>query len=226
MRTATGIINQYIEIYSDQDYDNNSGGVIPNTASYWSTVAEVKQISAKRSTSQFQEIFQTVCTFTVSDRNDKNVRANMLLKWKNTIFTITEALPDFVYQQMLVITAATSEHITRTENTENIVEWFYADQDYHNDEGSIPDFQFSSTLILPVTSIQMDLTDASDGKYIGFRVPVGFEPTFTEWSIDETNSGTIPGFNWYAKATKNDHDYYLSRTLFFLNTGDTTLTVT
>lgn len=226
MRTATGIINQHIEIYADQDIKNSSGGVIPNSSLYWATVAEVKPIEARRDLSQAQEIFKPAFTFTISDRNDKNVRPNMLLKWRGSWFTITNCVPDYVYVQMLNITAITSDPPIRDESLTAVLEWFYADTDYHGDELSIPEFQFSKAINGIVTELEMDLTTASSGHYIGFRVPTGFEPTFTNWELNDENSGPIPGFNWYAKETTGDHDYYLSRTLFFLNEGSTILTVT
>lgn len=225
MKLSSGELNQRIEIYSDQDIKNTSGGVDPNSAVYWVTSAKAEMLSGGKSLQANQDVLKPTVQFTIRDRADKTIVKDMLIKWRGKFFNIISAVPDYVYLEALVITAGTKDLPQRLENPDAVMEWFYADQDYHNDELSIPEFQFSSTLILPVTSVQMDLTMASSGNYIGFRVPTGFDPTFTEFEIDEVNTGSIPGFNWYGKVTAGEHDYYLSRTPIYLNEETTILTV-
>jgi hypothetical protein len=106
------------------------------------------------------------------------------------------------------------------------IEWGYWDEDYHDNELDIPVFQFTKQITNGQSEVEMDFTFSASGFRIGFRVPAGFDPTFTDWRINEDNAGPIPGFNWYSKVTAGQHDYYLSRTIFYLNEGETILNVT
>lgn len=127
MRTPPGLINQKIEIYRDEDIQDGSGGTIPNSVLYWSTSAQVRTISARRDLAQAQEQLKPAFEFIISDRIDKTVRPNMLIKYRDGWFTITNCEPDYTYQQMLRITAISSDQLRRGTETPTMVTgyiWF------------------------------------------------------------------------------------------------------
>jgi head-tail adaptor len=105
MKKPAGLVNQKIEIYSDQDIRNESFGVVPNSSLYWSTSAAVTRMGAPRNVAQSVELLTPTFRFDVNDRIDKNVQANMLLKYRGEWFTIVSAEPDYTYRDTLVITA-------------------------------------------------------------------------------------------------------------------------
>jgi hypothetical protein len=215
MRTPSGLINQRIEIYSDQDIKDGSGGVIPNSVVYWATTAHVRPIAARRDLGQAQEIFQPAFTFEISDRNDKTVKPNMLIKYRGAWLTITNCVPDYPYVQKLTITAITSDPIVRTISSVLTIRYGYSDTDYIGDEENIP-FQFDMQVASMFSSLTIPFPLAASGKYLFFEVPSG-QTVFDHYFINETNEGEIPSFRWYDMNAVNGNDYYLSRTPIILD---------
>lgn len=105
MKKPAGLVNQKIEIYSDQDVRNDSGGVSPNSVVYWATSANVTRMGAPRNVAQAAELLTPTFRFEVNDRIDKNVQANMLIKYRGQWFTIVSADPDYVYRDTLILIA-------------------------------------------------------------------------------------------------------------------------
>lgn len=215
MRPETGLINQRIEIYADQDIPDGSGGMIPNSVLYWATSANVKPIHARRDLAQAQEQFKPAFTFEISDRNDKNVRPNMLLKYRGSWFTITNCVPDYVYVQKLVITAITSDPPLRVAGAGVTIDFGWSDINYHNDEEDAI-FQQQSIESDGFTELTLPFPIEASGKFIFFRVPHG-QIILNHFFINNTNYGEIPSFRWYEIITIGDFDYYLSNSRIYLN---------
>jgi SPP1 family predicted phage head-tail adaptor len=215
MRTASGLLNQRIEIYSDQDYPDGSGGMTPNTVAYWITSANVKPISWRRDLSQGQEILKPAFTFEISDRNDKTVRANMLIKYRGAWFTITNVVPDYVYVQKLIITAITSDVIVRDVPSDILIEYGWSDVDYRGNESDFP-FQLEMIETTGLESLTVPFPLIASGSYLAFRIPTG-QTMFNHYYIDETNEGDIPSFRWYDVVESGGYDYYLTRSPIILD---------
>lgn len=103
MKAASGLLNQNIEILSFSDQSDAAGGSIPVSSVYWSTTAEVKQLKASRQLQANQETLKPSFSFTVRHRDDKFLNVDMQVKWRNQLFAIQSAEPDFVYRDKLVI---------------------------------------------------------------------------------------------------------------------------
>lgn len=220
MKTPSGLINQKIEIYSDQDTPNSSGGVNPNSALYWATTAETKPVTVRRQDQMGVTIFEAAMQFTVRDRIDKNVLENMLLKYRGVFYTIVSSVPDYVYNEFLVIKAVTSTPPLRTVPQMGTIKWGFLPIDYFGDEGSIPVLPFSQEVSFGASSISLDFTSAASGFYLAVQFPDGWTPDYNYWTLDVNNSDNIPGFNWHPKQS----DYLLSKEIFYLNEGNTTIT--
>lgn len=219
MKLSSGLQNQKIEIYSDQDVKNESGGVEPNTVLYWATAANVYQSTANRSIDVGVENLKPTIRFNVRDRQDKNVQPDMLVKWRGAWFTIIECRPDFVYVERMTIYAAATTLPQRTPPVALIAEYGYSDTDYYNNESNIP-FQFEKNITGGSTELIIPFGILASGKYHYVRIPTG-QPVFTKYHINNDNNGNIPSIVYRAKLTLNGHDYYLSRSPIFLNTGET-----
>lgn len=129
MKIASSLINQRIEIYRDEDIPNSSGGMIPNTVLYWATNARVEQLSRSRDTGQDSEIYKPSYRFTINDRIDKTVLPNMLIKYRDAWFTITDYQPSLVYNEQAVINAVSSSTLNRRiPALNNIGYWWLSDE--------------------------------------------------------------------------------------------------
>ena len=221
MKTPSGLINQKIEIYSDQDTPNSSGGVNPNSALYWATTAKTKPVTVRRQDQMGVTIFEAAMQFEVRDRIDKNVLENMLLKYRDAWYTIVSAIPDYVYNEMLIINAVTSTPPLRSIPQSGLIKWGFLPIDYFGDEESIPDLPFSLNFDFGSQSISLEFTEASSGNYLAVQFPEGWTPDYNQWFLDVNNNGDIPGFNWHPK----QNNYLLSKEIFYLNEGNTTITL-
>lgn len=219
MKLSSGLQNQRIEIYSDQDVKNESGGVEPNTVLYWSTAANVYQLTANRSIDVGVENLKPTIRFNVRDRQDKNVQSDMLVKWRGTWFTIIECRPDFVYVERMTIYATATTLPQRTPPIELIAEYGYSDVNYYQNEANIP-FEFSKTITGGANELIIPFGILASGKYQYARIPEG-QPVYNSYYINQDNYGNIPSILYRAKLTLNGYDYYLSRSPIFLNAGET-----
>jgi len=224
MNTPTGLINQKIEIYSDQDVANDSGGVDPVLALYWATSAKVEQLSAGREIQANQEFIKPTIRFTVRDRIDKNVLPDMQVKYRNSMFIITSAIPDLVYNQELVIVAVSISTPTRVYNATNFIQWAYSDTDYYGNEQDIP-FQFAKIVPNGSTSLVLPFIFGSTGKRLYVKVPEAFME-FDHYYIDELDYGDIPNVRWYPVVNKNGFNYYQSKAKIYLTNSSNTITFT
>lgn len=102
-KPVAGLLNQKIEILSFSDTDDGAGGSVPVSEVYWSTTAEVKQLKASRQLQSNQETLKPSFSFTVRYRDDRFLNVDMQVKWRNQLFAIQSAEPDFVYLDKLVI---------------------------------------------------------------------------------------------------------------------------
>lgn len=102
-KPIAGLLNQKIEIISFEDIDDGAAGSIPVPEVYWSTTAEVKQLKSSRQLQANQETLKPSFSFTVRYRDDKFLNVDMQVKWRNHLFAIQSAEPDFVYRDKLVI---------------------------------------------------------------------------------------------------------------------------
>lgn len=125
MKTPSGLINQKIEIYSDADIDNDSGGVNPNAVAYWATSAATKPITVQRANLQGIITFEAAIEFKVRDRIDKVVTEEMLLKYRGIFYTILSAIPDLVNVEMLVIRAITKYYPRRNYENPNLRAYYW-----------------------------------------------------------------------------------------------------
>ena len=96
--TVSGYLNQYIEIMSSNNISLPAGGSDPNNEVYWATHAEVSQVKAYRNQEGFQSNIEFAYKFKVRYRNDKNLKNDMLLRWRGVYFTIFDYDPDVRYQ--------------------------------------------------------------------------------------------------------------------------------
>lgn len=220
MKTPSGLINQKIEIYSDQDAPDGSGGVEPNVVPYWATTAETKPVTVRRQDLMGVTIFEAAMQFAVRDRLDKNVLENMQLKYRGAWYTIISAIPDYVYNEMMVIKAVTSTPPVRSIPQSGLVRWGFLPIDYFGDEENIPVLPFSMIFDFGIESMSLEFTASASGFYLAVQFPEGFTPDFNYWTLDVNNNGPIPGFNWHTK----QNNYLLSKEIFYLNEGNTTIT--
>lgn len=95
----TGLLNQRIEIYSNDSTPDGYGGSTPATLLYWSTSASVKQLRSSRNQEANQDPLKMVFSFMVRYRTDKDIRNDMLLKWRNNWFSIQGYTPDVVNRE-------------------------------------------------------------------------------------------------------------------------------
>jgi len=103
MKPIAGLLNQKIVIYRYEDVPNDSGGTDPQEVEYWATSAEVKFLRASKTLEANQEKLKPVATFKVRYRNDKEVIPDMILKWRNEVFTVVDVEIDYVYKQQITI---------------------------------------------------------------------------------------------------------------------------
>lgn len=105
MKPISGLLNQKIEIYRFEDIDDGAGGSIAQRVLYWATSANVMQLKAGRNLQANQERLNPVFTFEVRYRDDRFVIADMDILWRGVYYRISQAEPDFVYKQNIIITA-------------------------------------------------------------------------------------------------------------------------
>ena len=105
MNLSSGLLNQRVTIYSSNVIILASGGVDPNNAPYWSTVAEVRQLRSSRNAQANQEVLKQVFQFKIRYRRDKNIANNMMLYWRGSWFIISGYTPDVVYNDYVIFDA-------------------------------------------------------------------------------------------------------------------------
>lgn len=100
---VTGLINQRIEIYANDNQRDGYAGVTQSIQAepYWSTNAEVFQLRSSRSLEANQTELKPMLRFKVRYRNDKNLLDDMVVKWRGTFFIIQNYIPDVVYKQYI-----------------------------------------------------------------------------------------------------------------------------
>lgn len=106
---STGDLNQRIEIFTQENVSNSSGGTYPVDVLYWETNAAINQIKAARTLQALQDILTPSVSFTIRYRKDKFVTPDMRIKWRGEYFTVITAEVDFVFKEYLTIIGKAAE---------------------------------------------------------------------------------------------------------------------
>lgn len=216
----TGFINQRIEIFSNNNSSDGYGGSIPGLSAdpYWSTNAEVKQLSSSRTLEANQDELMPVFVFRIRYRDDKNIIDDMIVKWRGSDFVIQGYKPDVVYKEYVEFRAKPfriGDLVQGSQSTTVKYGWFDTEQDPNT-------VIFQSSKVFPSgqNTLSIDFSAQAQNKYIGFSQPIT-ELTYTKWVNNSTfNYGEIPDSVFKSGVVIGDEIIFLTRAPFIFEDGN------
>jgi len=102
------------------------------------------------------------------------------------------------------------------------IQWGFTETDPYNNEASVTP-QFSKTTD-NVSSINLDFSIASSGKFLFVVAPLAISNIYDKWYNNQFNSGTIPDFAWRTPVTIGDNRYYITREELYITSAEPTIT--
>ena len=214
----TGYMNQRIEIFANANTNDGYGGSIPNIEPYWSTNAEVRQLSSSRNLEANQDELKPVWKFRVRYRNDKNLLDDMIVKWRGSNFIIQGYSPDVVYKEYMEFKAIPFRLEDLVQGSQTAITqygWF----DTKPDVNTIV-FSNNKTVASGLPDLSIDFGEAAQGKYLAFSQP-STEQLFTTWTNNLTfNYGQIPDSVFEAGVLVGGNRITITRNPFVFENGN------
>lgn len=105
----SGELNQRIQIFANADTLNEYGEPVPGLELYWDTSAKVQPVRSARNLQANQEVLKPVYSFTIRNREDKFIVADMVLEWRGEQLVIMSAEVDYSYKEYLTIIAKSEQ---------------------------------------------------------------------------------------------------------------------
>lgn len=212
---VTGLINQRIEIYENANQLDGHAGVVQNInpTPYWTTSAEVTQLRSSRSLEANQTELKPVFNFKVRYRDDKNILDDMLVKWRGTYFVIQGYVPGVVYKERVSFDATAfkiGDLVAGTKSPKFTVRYGFYDTEPNTGDIS---FQFQKELDLNVQEINLDFTEAAQGKFIAISIP-NTQINPTTWFNYVLNNGQIPDSVFKSPVFVTGNNIIVSRSAF------------